>query len=505
MYAPKQIPTNHKMKTHRPIDLKAIAGNAMRKYGFEPRFPDSVVREVNEIPVKTLMINQDDTKDLRMLLWSSIDNYDSMDLDQLEYCERSRNGEIQVKVAIADVDSFVPRHSKTDQYAAHNGTSVYTGVETFPMLPDRLSKGITSLLPGQDRRATVIEYSILADGTFRPGEVYRALVSNKAKLVYEEIGDWLEGTSPIPLTVREVPGLEEQLRLQTEAIRRLKKNRREQGALELNTIEAQAVVEEDGLVRDLVIQRQNMARCLIEELMVAANGTMVSYLGNAGIPMIQRVVRVPKYWDEIVDNAAIYGETLPAEPDAKALAKFLIRQKAADPERFPDLSLTVIKLLGPGEYMMLEPGNEPYGHFSLAVTDYTHATAPNRRYVDLINQRLLKSVFDRVPSPYTRDELTDLSAWLTSREKGSKKVERFMRKAAAAVLLQGRIGESFDALVTGASEKGTYVRLITPPAEGRVLRGERGLAVGQKVRVRLVKTDPYNGFIDFECTSRAKR
>jgi VacB/RNase II family 3'-5' exoribonuclease len=493
------------MKNYHPIDLKIIAGNAMRKYGFEPRFPDSVVREVHALPATLPPGDQKEVKDLRMLLWSSIDNHDSMDLDQLEYCERGQNGEIKVKIAIADVDFFVPRHSKTDQYAAHNGTSVYTGVETFPMLPDRLSKGITSLLPGQDRRVTVIEYSVLPDGNFQPGDIYRAVVSNKAKLVYEEVGDWLEGTSPLPQTVRDVPGLEEQLHLQTEAIKRLKKNRREQGALELNTIEAQAVVEEDGIVRDLVIQRQNMARCLIEELMVAANGTMVSFLGNAGIPMIQRVVRVPKYWDEIIDTAAIYGETLPPEPDAKALAKFLIRQKAADPERFPDLSLTVIKLLGPGEYMMLEPGNEPFGHFSLAVTDYTHATAPNRRYVDLINQRLLKSVLDRVPSPYTRDDLTDLSAWLTSREKGSKKVERFMRKAAAAVLLQHRIGETFDALVTGASEKGTYVRLITPPAEGRVLRGERGLTVGQKVRVRLVKTDPYNGFIDFECTGRAKR
>jgi exoribonuclease-2 len=493
------------MKNYRPVDLHAIAGNAMRKYGFEPQFPASVVQEVNAINMRLLPKSQKDTKDLRMLLWSSIDNYDSMDLDQLEYCEAAQNGEIQVKIAIADVDAYVTKQSKTDQHAAHNGTSVYTGVETFPMLPDKLSKGITSLLPGEDRMVTVIEYTVLADGNFRPGDIYRAIVTNKAKLIYEEIGDWLEEKFPIPQIVSAVPGLKEQILLQTDTMKRLKKNRREQGALELNTIEAQAVVDEDGLVRDLVIQRQNMARCLIEELMVAANGTMVSYLDNAGIPMIQRVVRIPKYWEEIVNTAASYGETLPAEPDAKALAKFLIRQKAADPERFPDLSLTIIKLLGPGEYMMLEPGNEPYGHFSLAVTDYTHATAPNRRYVDLINQRLLKSVLDRVPSPYTREELVDLSAWLTSREKGSKKVERFMRKAAAAVLLQGRIGESFDALVTGASEKGTYVRLITPPAEGRVLRGERGLTVGQKVRVRLLKTDPYNGFIDFECIGRAKR
>ena len=492
------------MKNQRSIDLKAIAVNAMRKYGFEPVFPDSVIKEVNSIHAKPLPGLLQGTKDLRMLLWSSIDNYDSMDLDQLEFCERGQNGEIEVKIAIADVDAYVPKQSHTDQYAAHNGTSVYTGIETFPMLPDKLSKGITSLLPGNDHQATVIEYTVLQDGRFHPGDIYRALVSNKAKLVYEEVGNWLEGNSPIPQTVREVPGLEEQIRLQTEAIQRLKKNRRTQGALELNTIEAEAVME-GGTGKDLIIQRQNMARCLIEEFMVAANGTMVNCLGNAGIPMIQRVVRVPKNWEGIVQVAANYHENLPAEPDAKALAKFLIRQKAADPERFPDLSLTVIKLLGPGEYMMLRPGNEPFGHFSLAVTDYTHATAPNRRYVDLINQRLLKSVLDKVKSPYTDEELTDQSAWLSSREKGSKKVERFMRKAAAAVLLQNRIGESFDALVTGASEKGTYVRLISPPAEGRVMQGERGLMVGQKVRVRLLKTDPFSGFIDFVCTGIEKK
>jgi len=492
------------MKNRRFVDLKVIAENAMRKYGFEPMFPDSVIREVDAIQVKTLAENQEDKKDLRMLLWSSIDNYDSMDLDQMEFCERGQNGEILVKISIADVDAYVPKKSHTDQHAAHNGNSVYTGVETFPMLPDKLSKGITSLLPGQDHMAIVIEYVVLSNGDVRHGDIYRAVVSNKAKLIYEEVGDWLEGSSPIPRAVRDIPGLTEQLHLQTEAMQLLKKNRREQGALELNTIEAEAVME-GNLVRDIVIQRQNMARCIIEEFMVAANGTMVSYLGNAGIPMIQRVVRVPKYWDEIVITAATYGETLPADPDAKALAKFLIRQKAADPERFPDLSLTIIKLLGPGEYMMLEPGNEPYGHFSLAVTDYTHATAPNRRYVDLINQRLIKSVLDKIQSSYTEEDLVNLSSWLTSREKGSKKVERFMRKAAAAVLLQDSIGKTFDALVTGASEKGTYVRLITPPAEGRVMQGEHGLKVGQKVLVRLLKTDPYNGFIDFACIGRKGR
>jgi VacB/RNase II family 3'-5' exoribonuclease len=492
------------MKNHRTVDLKAIAGNAMMKYGFEPLFPNSVLREVAGINVKTLPDNPENTKDLRMLLWSSIDNYDSMDLDQMEFVKRGQNGEIQVMVAIADVDAYVRKYSQADQHAAHNGTSVYTGIETFPMLPDKLSKGITSLLPGQDHMAIVIEYVVLPDGDVRHGDIYRAMVSNKAKLIYEEAGDWLDGVAAIPQSVRDVPGLEEQVHLQSEAAQRLKKYRMEKGALDLETIEANPIMEQ-GFVKDLVVQKKNMARSIIEEFMVAANGTMVDYLGKAGIPMIQRVVRMPKYWDEIVITAATYGEKLPAEPDSLALSAFLNRQKEADPESFPDLSLTVVKLIGPGEYMTLEPGEPPYGHFGLAVTDYTHGTAPNRRYVDLIIQRLIKSVLDRVPSPYTLEELIEKSTWLTGREKGSKKVERFMRKAAAAVLLQERTGEFFEAIVTGASEKGTYARLITPPAEGRIMRGEHGLSVGQKVRVRLLKTDPYNGYIDFECMGTVRR
>jgi exoribonuclease-2 len=480
---------------NRVIDLKKIATNAMRKYGFEPRFPDPVIDEVEAMDPWTFATKGKHTKDLRMLLWSSIDNYDSMDLDQMEFCERGQNNEIFVKVAIADVDFYVRKQSRTDKHASYNGTSVYTGIETFPMLPDKLSKGISSLLPGNDHLAIVIEYTVPDSGDVRPGEIYRGIVSNKAKLIYEEVGDWLEGTGDIPKTILEVPGLKEQIHLQCETARRLKKRRMEQGALDLETIEADAVVEGD-LVRDLVVQKKNMARSIIEEFMVAANGTTVYYLGDAGIPMIQRVVRTPRFWDEIVQTAAIHGETLPADPDSKALSRFLNRRKEVDPEHFPDLSLTVIKLIGPGEYMTLEPGEPPYGHFGLAVTDYTHGTAPNRRYVDLIIQRLLKSVIDSVPSPYTLEELVEHSTWLSDREKGSKKVERFMRKAAAAVLLRDRIGELFDALVTGASDKGTYARLITPPAEGRSIQGEPGLRVGQKIRVRLLKTDPYNGFID---------
>jgi exoribonuclease-2 len=485
------------MKKPRYIDLKAIAGMAMEKYGFTPRFPEPVLEEVNALTDKVPSYEGKTTGDLRSLLWSSIDNIDSMDLDQLEYCERGQDGEIRVMVAVADVDIYVPKQSHADGYAAHNGTSIYTGIVTFPMLPDKLSKNISSLLPDQDRLAVVASYTILPDGSIRPEEVHRALVRNKAKLVYEELGEWIERTGPIPALVRDIPGLRDQILLQAEAARALRKKRMDQGALDLETIEPQPVLDGDK-VRDLVILKPNMARKIIEEFMVAANRTMVSFLGSAGIPMIQRVVRIPKYWDEIILTAASLGENLPPSPDVKALASFLKNQKDADPKRFPDLSLTIIKLLGPGEYIPLEPGTPPTGHFSMAITDYTHGTAPNRRYVDVINQRLIKSVLDSTQNPYTLDQLGDHALWLSDREKGSKKVERFMRKAAAAVLLQERIGDVFEAMVTGASEKGTYVRLLNPPAEGRVVRGERGMWVGQNVNVRLLKTDPYNGFIDFE-------
>jgi exoribonuclease-2 len=491
------------MKKHPFVDLKAIARDAMQKYGFEPGFSKAVIREVEKIDESSIQDNGGAPRDLRSLLWSSIDNYDSMDLDQIEYCERGPGDEIHMKVAIADVDYYVPKRSQTDLHAAHNGTSVYTGVETFPMLPDRLSKGISSLLPGHDHRAIVIEYSVLPDGDVREGAIYRAIVSNKAKLVYEEVGEWLDGHRSVPESVSGVPGLEEQIRLQVLAMSRLKKYRMQQGALELETIEADPIAE-NGIVKDIIVQKMNPARFLIEDFMIAANGTMVAFLGNAGIPMIQRVVRVPRYWDEIVMTAAAYHERLPREPDSKALSLFLLRRKEADPERFPDLSLTIVKLLGPGEYMTLEPGEPPTGHFGLAVTDYTHGTAPNRRYVDLVNQRLVKSVLDGKESPYTTHELYDLSSWLSDREKGSKKVERFMRKAAAAVLLQDRIGETFDALVTGVTEHGIFARMISPPAEGRIMQGEQGLRVGQKITVRLLRTDPYKGFIDFACSGRGE-
>jgi VacB/RNase II family 3'-5' exoribonuclease len=480
-----------------PVDLNAIALDTMESYGFYPRFPPQVFDEVNSLDPEKVLDRQQDARDLRALLWSSIDNWDSQDLDQIEYCEAGPDDEINVKVAIADVDLYVPKDSRTDIHAAHNGTSVYTGVETFPMLPDRLSKGISSLLPGRDHAAVVIEYTVLPDGDVRHGDIYRALVRNKAKLVYEEVGDWLEGAGPQPRTVMEVPGMEEQVRLQMEAARRLRAFRMSRGALDLETLEAQPVVEE-GLVKALVIQRQNAARSVIEEFMVGANETMVITLGKAGIPMVQRIVRVPLHWDEIVDTAAKFGEQLPPGPDAKALSQFLNRRREADPDRFPDLSLTIVKLIGHGEYVAYVPGEEPIGHFALAVIDYTHSTAPNRRYVDVINQRLIKSVLDKRHSPYSLQELTEHAEWLTGRDKASQKVERFMRKASAAVLLRDRIGDVFEAFVTGVTEHGSFVRLTDPPAEGKVTEGDEGLRVGQRVRVRLLRTDPYHAHIDFK-------
>jgi VacB/RNase II family 3'-5' exoribonuclease len=485
-----------------PVNLEAIAWDAMKKYGLHPQFENAVKQEADAIAADDRHGSWQGATDMRSFLWSSIDNYDSMDLDQLEYCEREADGTIHVRVAIADVDSRVPKNSKIDRHAAYNGASIYLDVAMFPMLPLELSAGITSLLPGKDCAAMVVDYWVLADGSIRYGSVCRAVVANQAKLVYEQVGSWLEGTGPVPGNVAAVSGLESQLRLQHEAAVRLRQQRTGQGALDLQTLEAQAIYEK-GVVKDLLIVGQNAARSLIEEFMVAANRAMMAFLSAAGIPRIERIVRTPRNWEGIVLTAAALGEILPVKPDVVALSKFLLARRAADPERFPDLSLTIVKLMGPGEYVPLEPGSLPVGHFALAVTDYTHGTAPNRRYVDLVIQRLIKSVIDKKPSPYTAEELGDLCAWLTEQEKATKKAERFMRKAAAAVLLRDQIGRTFVGLITGAADKGTYVRLTAPPVEGRITQGEHGLRVGQKVRVRLSNTDPYRGYVDFAFISNA--
>ncbi len=486
------------MPDYNNIDLHKIARTVINQYGFDFVPTKLVIDEINALdPGKLLNAAQSGYKDLRELLWSSIDNVESLDLDQLEYCVRGTSGEIVVKVAIADVDLFVPKDSKTDIYAARNGTSVYTGIDVFPLLPTRLSTELTSLLPDADHEALVIEFSVFPDGAITSGVVYRALIRNKAKLVYEEIGDWIEGKTGVPVSVERVPGLKEQLELQDETAERLSKFRIEQGALEFGTIEPKPIIREEKIVA-LVIQEKNRARSIIENFMIAANVNMSQFLRRAGFPMIQRVVRVPKNWQGIVEVAAAFSETLPLQPDAKALAQFLHKRRIADPEIFPDLSLTIVKLLGPGEYVMLESQGSSIGHFGLAVMDYIHGTAPNRRYVDVIIQRLLKSVLDKEPCPYSQNELINCATRCTDRDAAAKKVERFMRKAAAAVLLSGQIGKSFDAIVTGVSEKGTYVRIVAPPAEGRVMRGEKGLFVGQKVKVRLIGMNPYKGQIDFE-------
>lgn len=478
------------------INLHSIARRAMRKYNFEAFFPPAVLAAANALDGRAPARAAKSVRDLRGLLWSSIDNFDTEDLDQIEYCERAPNGEILIRVAVADVDAYVPKGSIIDVHARKNTTSVYTGIEIYPMIPDRLSKNLSSLQPQQDRLAMVVEFSVLPKGNVRPGSIYRALVRNKAKLVYEEVGAWLEGKGKMPKAIAETPYLEEQVLLQDEAALRLGKYRAEQGALELETLEARAVIKHEQVL-GLVVVEDNRAKRIIENFMIGANGVMSGYLEKAGIATIHRVVRIPKYWDEIVDVARERGTSLPPYPNALALAKFLLKEKKANPELFPDLSLTIVKLLGPGEYVLFD-GRKPIGHFCLAVTKYTHSTAPNRRYVDLIIQRLVKAALDNSPSPYRRGEISQAAERCTEREWASKKVERFMVKAEAAVLLAGKIGTVFDAIVTGASEKGVYARLFDPPVEGKVLGRARGIHVGQKVKVRLINLDPERGFVDFE-------
>lgn len=475
-------------------DLRSIARRVMSEEGFAPELPADAEAEARRLqPWRPA--TQAGLRDLRGLLWSSIDNPESRDLDQIEYAEQLPGGAIRVLVGIADVDALVPQSSPIDQHAANNATSVYTGVAVFPMLPDQLSSDLTSLVAGADRPAVVIAFTVAEDGEVSDSSVERALVRNQAKLDYEAVGAWLEGDG-MPPQVGALPGLEAQLRLQDQATERLRELRLRNGALDFETIEAR-VVAEDGEVVDLRVLHKNRARYLIESLMIAANGVMASLLEDRGRPSIQRIVRTPERWPRIVELAESLGERLPGAPDPRALADMLARQRAADPVGFPDLSLAVVKLLGAGEYTLVQPGAAHPGHFGLAVADYTHATAPNRRYADLITQRLVKALLAGRPSPYSADELAELAAHCTERDKAAKKVERRMRKYAAVALMRDRVGGVFDAIVTGASRKGTYVRLLAPPVEGRVVRGMRGMDVGDHVRVRLIGTDAAQGFIDF--------
>src|SRR5437667_7879850 len=480
-----------------PVDLKARARQAMLDAGFHPDFPPEVSREMQQ--ASQTQNPGPAVQDLRSLLWSSIDNDESRDLDQIEFVEKLSDGAVRLLVGIADVDSSVRKGSATDQHAAAESTSVYTGVTTFPMLPGELSTDRTSLVQAQERLCLVIELHVLNSGEVDSQDLYLAVVRNQAKLAYSSTGAWLEGRGPMPPAIATTPGMESQLRLQEETCEKLRTIRKQHGALTFGSIEARPVMA-NGEVKDLTLTHHNIAQDIIESFMVAANVAMAQYLREKGSLSLRRVVRTPRRWDRIQAIAAQFGFRLPAMPDPRALSQFLEQRKAADPSRFPDLSLSVVKLLGPGEYIVEAPGAEREGHFGLAVHDYTHSTAPNRRYADLVTQRLLKASIGGVAGPYSQQELSAVAANCTERENAAKKVERLMRKVVAARLLSGRIGEVFEGIVTGASPKGTYVRLLKFPAEGMVVRGAQGVDVGDKIGVRLVSVNVARGFIDFERT-----
>ena len=437
-----------------------------------------------------------DVRDLRGLLWASIDNDDSLDLDQLSVAETLPSGATRILVAIADVDSKVHLGSALDDHASVNTTSVYTDAQIFPMLPEVLSTDLTSLNEGRERQAIAIEMQVDDGGQVTNGQLYRALVVNRAKLAYNSVAAWLDGTAAPPAKVSAVAGLADNLRLQDRVAQALRRRRHQRGALDLETLEPRAVFDGDT-VTDLRLETRNRAKELIEDFMVAANVTTARFLEEKGSPSLRRVLRSPERWSRIVELAGSYGAHLPGEPDARALDEFLNQQRAKDPVRFPDVSLAVVKLLGRGEYTVEPPGQRATEHFGLAVRNYAHSTAPNRRFPDLVTQRLIKAALAGNPAPYGVEALGILAQHCTVAEDAAAKVERQVRKSAAALLLQGRIGETFDALVTGASAKGTWVRLLHPPVEGRVVHGFDGLDVGDRIRVRLDHTDVQRGFIDF--------
>jgi exoribonuclease-2 len=478
-------------------NLFAIARRAMIERGMEPEFSPAVQRELAGIAGPATAVPG--ARDLRGLLWASIDNDDSRDLDQLTVAERRQDGRIRVLVAIADVDALVAERSAIDGHASHNTTSVYTPAAIFPMLPTVLSTNLTSLNQDEDRFAVVVDMEFDSGGALAGSDLYRAQVRNRAKLAYPSVAAWLDGAAPAPSPLAQVPGLDDNLRIQDELAQKLAEQRHRHGALSLESVEAKAVFDGDALA-DLVRDPKNRAKQIIEDFMIAANGVTASYLEAKGFPSLRRVLRSPERWERIVELASGYGESLPGRPDAVALETFLAKRRAVDPDRFPDLSLSVVKLIGRGEYAVDLPGREPPGHFGLAVRDYTHSTAPNRRFPDLITQRLLKAAMSGAPLPYPVSELTELAAHCTQKEDDATKVERRVSKSAAALLLSGRVGEQFDAVVTGASPKGTWVRLDHPPVEGRLDRGAAGLDVGDRTRVTLIHTDVEQGYIDFART-----
>jgi exoribonuclease-2 len=477
------------------VDLQAVARDVMRQHGFNPDFAPAVQQQLEQLRAHPPAITAGGTvRDLRNRLWSSIDNDTSRDLDQIEVAQRLPNGAITVLVGIADVDAFVPKQSAIDEHAARETTTVYAGVRNFPMLPEELSTGKTSLLENQDRLSVVIEFVVDGDGHVTSSDVYRALVRNQAQLQYNSVGAWLEGTGAAPAKVAASADLQSQLRLQDEVAQKLKKRRYENGALNLQTDELRPLMLNDQVV-DVVKQQKNRATELIEDFMIAANGVVARMLEN--VSSLRRIVKQPERWDRIVQVAATYGEKLPTNPDSKALNDFLVKRKAADPDHFADLSLAVIKLIGPGEYVLERPGDPAPGHFGLAVQDYTHSTAPNRRFADVLTQRLVKAKLAGQPNPYSDNELSAIAANCTEKGDAARKVEREMSKRLAAVAMANRIGAVFDAIVTGATPKGTFVRALQPRVEGLLAQGQQGADVGDKLRVKLIRTDVQHGYIDF--------
>jgi exoribonuclease-2 len=488
------------MEPHTP-NLQEIARRAMIARDMDPDFPPPVLAETAELrePGRHAIRPGAPVRDLRELPWFSIDNDDTRDLDQLTVAEPLGGKEVRVLVAVADVDELVPLRSATDRHAAHNTTSVYTPARIFPMLPERLSTDLTSLMEGEDRLVIVVDMRVKEDGTVSGSEIYRAAVRNRAKLAYNSVAAWLDGHGPLPERARNVPHLDEQIRLQHDAACRLRERRHERGALRFELARSKPVME-NGTIH-FVDDRKNVATELIEDFMITANVETASFLEARGLPSLRRLVRAPQRWPRMVEIAAGLGERLPAEPDSAALAGFLDRRRAADPEDYPELSLSILKLLGSGEYTVDLPGRPAPGHFALATDDYTHSTAPNRRFPDLVTQRLVKATLDGKPSPYSGGELEELAQWCTRKSDDARRVERQVQKSAAALLLVNRIGEELRAVVTGVSDKGTWVRTWHPRVEGRLERGGnhgKHLDVGDRIRVRLISVDVERGFIDFE-------
>ena len=466
----------------------------MARYGLLPEFSPAALDQART--AQPAVAHDPAVRDLRSLLWCSIDNDDSRDLDQLSAGEAVGGGQTKVLVAIADVDALVPAGSASDEHARANTTSVYTPAEIFPMLPERFSTDLTSLNQDAERLSMVVEMIVNAEGEVVTAESYRALVLNKAKLAYNSVGAWLLNEGPLPPDAAAVAGLADALRLQDAAAQAMRQRRHAKGALTLDTLQSHAVFAGDD-ISDLQADSKNRAKEMIEDLMIAANAATAAMLEKKGFAWIRRVLGAPRRWDRIIALAASFGDRLPGVPDAAALDAFLQKRRQADPLRFPDVSLSVVKMLGSGEYAVEPPGTVPSGHFGLAVSGYTHSTAPNRRFPDLITQRLVKAAIAGDRPPYDRDRLIELAAHCTTQEDQAAKVERQVRKSAAALFLEGRIGERFHAIVTGASDKGTWVRTLGAPVEGRVVKGANGLDVGDRVDVRLLSTDVDQGFIDF--------